>query len=110
MQQGVYLKFFTLENARHGHKLLYEWLVDVALELELPGCSVFRSIAGYGHHHKRHSQNFLELQGTLPLEVVFAMTETQADALVERLRQEQVNLFHIRVPARFGFIGDAELP
>lgn len=105
MKQGVYLKFFTLENARHGHKLLHEWLVDVALELELPGCSVFRSIAGYGHHHIRHSQNFIELQGTLPLEVVFALTDAQADLLLERLQREQVNVFHIRVPAQFGLTG-----
>lgn len=105
MQEGVYLKFFALENTRHGHKLLHEWLTDLALEMELPGCSVFRAIAGYGHHHKRHSQNFLELQGTLPLEIVFALTDSQADALVKRLQQEQVNVFHIRVPARFGFTG-----
>lgn len=107
MQEGVYLKIFALENAHHGGKLLYEWLVDVAVEMGLPGCSVFRAISGYGHHHKRHSQNFLELQGNLPLEIVFALTNAQADALLARLQQQQVNLFHIRVPARFGIIGDA---
>ena len=105
MQEGVYLKFFALENTRQGNKLLHEWLVDLALEMDLPGCSVFRAIAGYGHHHKRHSQNFLELQGTLPLEIVFALSDTQANALVERLCREQVNVFHIRVPAKFGFTG-----
>lgn len=107
MQEGVYLKFFAQENTRHDNKLLHEWLVDLALEMGLPGCSVFRAIAGYGHHHKRHSENFLELQGNLPLEIVFALTHAQADALVERLQQQQVNLFHVRVPARFGLIGDA---
>lgn len=101
--QGVCLKFFAHESTRHGHRLLHEWLVDLALELELPGCSVFRAIGGYGHHHRRHSQQFIELQGTLPVEIVFVLSDAQADALLERLRQEQVNLFHVRIPAQFGF-------
>ncbi len=108
MQEGVYLKFFTLENARHGNKLLHEWMVDLALEMALPGCSVFRAVSGYGHHHRRHSQNFLELQGSLPLEVVFVLTQAQADALIARLEAERVHVLHVQMPARFGFIGDAD--
>ncbi len=108
MQEGVYLKFFALENAHHGKKLLYQWMVDLALEMGLPGCSVFHAIAGFGHHHKRHSQGFLELQGNLPVEIVFAVTQTQADALLDKLREENINLFHIRVPAQFGFIDDVD--
>lgn len=100
---GLYLKFFVQENLRHRSRLLHEWLVDVAIELELPGCSVFRSIAGYGHHQHRHAQAFIELQGTLPLEVVFALTEQDADRLLKRIAAENLTLFYIRMPVEYGF-------
>jgi PII-like signaling protein len=102
--KGVYLKFYTQENRRHGHQLLYRWLVQVAQELDLPGCSVFQAISGYGHHHALHSRHFFELQGDLPVEVVFALSEPQAEALLARLREEQVELFCVRMPIEFGFV------
>ncbi len=102
---GVYLKFFVQENLRHDGRLIHEWLIDVAIELGLPGCSVFRSIAGYGHHQKRHEQAFIELQGTLPLEVVFALSDEDADRLLQRIRGEKLTLFYIRMPVEYGFTG-----
>ena len=102
---GVYLKFFVQENLRHDGRLLYEWLIDIAIELKLPGCSVFRAIAGYGHHQKRHEQAFIELQGTLPMEVVFALAGEDADRLLQRITAETLTLFYIRSPVEYGFTG-----
>jgi uncharacterized protein len=100
---GVYLKFYLQENLRHEGRLVHEWLVDVALELGLPGCSVFRSIGGYGHHQRRHEQAFIELQGTLPVEVVFALAEDEAESLLQRISAEGLGLFYVRMPVEFGF-------
>ncbi len=44
-------------------------------------------MAGYGHHGRMHSQHFFELQGDLPVEVVFALSEAQAEALLTKLRK-----------------------
>lgn len=100
---GVYLKFYVQENLRHGDRLVHEWLVDAARELGLPGCSVFRSIGGYGHHHRLHRQAFVELQGTLPVEVAFAMSAADADRLLQRVAGEGLALFFVRMPVEFGF-------
>ena len=43
--QGVYLKFYVLENRRHHGILAYEWLLETARQLGLPGGSAFRAIA-----------------------------------------------------------------
>ena len=102
---GVYLKFFVQENVRHDGRLLHEWLLDVAMTLKLPGCSVFRSIAGYGHHQQRHAQAFFELQGNLPLEVVFALTEEDAARLLQRVADDKLALFYIRMPVEYGVTG-----
>jgi PII-like signaling protein len=103
-ENGAYLRLYVQENRRHGGRLLHEWIVELARELELPGCSVFQAIAGYGHHGRMHRQSFLELQGEVPLEIVFALSTTQADALMARLRSEGVELFWIRTPAQFGLL------
>ena len=102
---GVYLKFFVQENLRHEGRLLYEWLIDIAIELKLPGGSVFRAVAGYGHHQQRHEQAFFELQGTLPMEVVFALAEVDADRLLQRIAAEKLTMFYIRNPVEYGFTG-----
>ncbi|MDN5780926.1 MAG: DUF190 domain-containing protein [Luteimonas sp.] len=101
--EGIYLKFYLQENLRHDGRLVHEWLVDLARELELPGCSVFRAIGGYGHHHQLHRQAFVELQGTLPVEVAFALEEGDAGRLLDRIGAEGLALFHVRIPASFGF-------
>jgi PII-like signaling protein len=101
--EGIYLKFYLQENLRHDGRLVHEWLVDVARELELPGCSVFRSIGGYGHHHQLHRQAFVELQGTLPVEVVFALDDDDVGRLLDRITAEGLELFYVRMPASFGF-------
>ena len=100
---GICLKFYVLESQRHEGRLVHEWLMDAAIGLGLPGCSVFRSIGGYGHHHKRHDRAFVELQGTLPVEVVFVLDEDGARRLLERVDQERLALFHVRVPVECGF-------
>jgi PII-like signaling protein len=102
--KGLYLKFYTQENRRHDHRLVYEWLVATARELHLPGCSVFHAIGGYGHHGRLHSQHFFELQGDLPVEVGFALSEAQAKALLAKLREAKVELFWVSLPAEFGFL------
>lgn len=102
---GLYLKFIVQENLRHKGHLVHEWLVDVAIELGLPGCSVFRSIAGYGHHGQRHEQAFIELQGTLPIEVVFALPEEDAARLLQRITDEKLTLFYIQMPVEYGSTG-----
>lgn len=106
---GVCLKFYTQENRRHGNRLLYEWIVEVSQALGLQGCSVFRAVTGYGHHGQMHRQAFFELQGDLPIEIVFVLTAEQADALMARLREEKIELFWVRISVEFGFLatGDA---
>jgi uncharacterized protein len=106
--KGVYLKFYTQENRRHDGRLVYEWLIDIARELHLPGCSVFPAMAGYGHHGRMHRLHFFELQGDLPVEVVFALSEAQAQALLTKLRQEKLEVFWVCIPAEFGLLPQEE--
>jgi PII-like signaling protein len=105
--QGVYLKFYVRENQRHGDRLAYEWLLETAKALGLPGGSAFRAIAGYGRHGRIHEEHFFELAGDLPVEVGFALDADEARRLLERLEAEALQLFYIELPVRMGTVGAA---
>ncbi|MGO9445098.1 MAG: DUF190 domain-containing protein [Thiobacillaceae bacterium] len=101
----VMLRLFTEEDHKHGGRLMYEWLLETGRELGIPGGSAFRALAGYGHHRRMHEDTFFELAGRLPVEVMFAASELQSDALLSRIAQEGLHLFYIRTPAETGTTG-----
>jgi PII-like signaling protein len=103
--QGVYLKFYVQEGLRHHGILAYEWLLETAKQAGIHGGSAFRAIAGYGRHGRMHEEHFFELAGDLPVEVGFAVSEPQAQALLERLAAEDLELFYVKLPVEMGVVG-----
>jgi len=102
MANGTYLRFYTHENRKHRHVLLYEWLLEQAKKCGIHGGSAFRAIAGYGHHGILHEQHFFELAGDLTVEVEFLLSDEEAEKLLDLVKQEQIRVFYARVPAEFG--------
>lgn len=100
--QGVYLRFFVHENRRHGGMLLYEWLLAEAKKLGLPGGTAFRSIAGYGRHGITHEAHFLELAGQETVRVDFVVPHDAADSMLQRVKDEEIEMFYAILPASFG--------
>jgi uncharacterized protein len=105
--RGTYLKFYMLEKRRHGHILLYEWLLEHAKALGIHGGSAFRAIAGFGRHGILHEEHFFELAGDLTVEVVFAVADEEADRLLDLIRRENIPLFYIRMPIEYGMVQDS---
>jgi PII-like signaling protein len=105
--QGVYLKFYVQEKRHHHGILAYEWLLETAREIGIHGGSAFRAIAGYGRHGRLHEEHFFELAGDLPVEVGFALAEEEAQRLLDRLKDEKLELFYLKVPLEMGFVGKA---
>ncbi|HEX7325414.1 MAG TPA: DUF190 domain-containing protein [Rhodanobacteraceae bacterium] len=106
--EGVYLRFFVHENRRYGGILLYNWLLGEAKKLGLPGGTAFRSVAGFGRHGVTHEAHFLELAGQEAVRVDFVVTRAQADAMLARVRRENIELFYAVFPAEFGTLGGAD--
>ncbi|MCL6620027.1 DUF190 domain-containing protein [Thermomonas hydrothermalis] len=103
--KGVHLRIYTHESSRHEGALLYEWLLEQARTLGIPGGSVFRAMAGYGRHGVLHESNFFELAGTEPVLVEFIAQPEQADALLDRLQTAGIQVFYARLEADFGIVG-----
>jgi hypothetical protein len=101
---AVCLQVFVSESSRHEGQLTYEWLLDAARRLHIPGGSAFRSVAGFGRHG-RHDAGFFELAGDLPVVVEFFVASEQADTLLQVITGAGLKLVYARLPADVGVTG-----
>lgn len=100
----LYLKFYLTEKQRRGEQLLYDWLLDQARQIGIPGGSVFRSIAGFGRHGNLHAETFVELGGELPVQVEFILEEHQAQALLVSVQNHHLNIRYVYYPVTSGVV------
>lgn len=98
---GTYLRFYVSENHKHHGVLVYEWLLERAKKLGIHGGSAFRAMAGYGRHGVLHEDHFFELQGDLPVEVVFVVSDEEAERFLALIDAEQLSLFCAKSPVEF---------
>ncbi len=108
--QGVCLKFFVSEVQRHGGELVYEWLLERAKAMGIPGGTALRATAGFGRHGRLHEEAFFELAGDLPVEVEFLVSEVQAERLLDLLKAEDLRLFYARMSAEYGITPALGIP
>lgn len=101
---GTLLRFYVHENRKYRHRLLYEFLLEQAKRLGIHGGSAFRAIAGFGRHGILHEEHFFELAGDLPVEIDFAVSDDDAERLLDFLRAQRISIFYVRIPIEFGVI------
>jgi PII-like signaling protein len=99
---GNLLKLYVSQTARQGGKLLYEWLLEEARALGIPGGSAFRAVAGFGRHGRIHEEHFFELAGDLPMMVEFFAEEAAIEQLLAKLQAEKISLFYVRFAVEAG--------
>ena len=102
--KGTLLRFYVHENRKHHHILLYEWLLEQARKMGIHGGSAFRAIAGFGRHGVLHEEHFFELAGDLTVAIDFAVTDQEADAILDLIRREAISIFYVRMPIEYGAI------
>ena len=106
--KGSFLRFYMHENRKHGHILLYEWLLEQAKQTGIHGGSAFRAIAGFGRHGRIHEQHFFELAGDLTVQVDFLVNDEDAEKLIDLFRRENIQVVFARFEADFGVINAGE--
>jgi uncharacterized protein len=103
--QRTCLRFYVTERQKHDGKLLYEWLLEEAKALHVPGGTALRAIAGFGRHGVLHEETFFELAGDLPVEIEFVVDDAQAEALMALLRAASLSLYYVRMSVEAGVVG-----
>ena len=105
LQQGAHLYFYCHAHTKHNGILLTEWLLEQAKKHGLGGGSVFRAIAGFGRHGVLHEEQFFELADDLPVKIEFLLGNAEADALLQLVRDADVDAVYARSPASFALLG-----
>ncbi len=98
--QGYQLTFFTVQDRRHGHLQLGEWLMQEAKKLG-GGATLTAATEGFGHGHKLHSAHFIDLADQ-PIEITMALSSDDTERLFQRLHTEKVNVFYTKISIEFG--------
>ena len=97
----ICLQLFVEQSDRHHGKLIYEWLLDMAEAMGVPGGSAFRALAGFGRHGRRDA-GFFELAGEVPVVVEFFVDEAMTERLLQAVREAGLKLVFARLPAQIG--------
>lgn len=103
--QGCQLTFYTQQNHRHGHQTVAEWLMLEVRRLGIRGATMIAGTEGIDHVGKLHAARFFEL-AEQPIEVVLAITDEEAERLLDVVRAERVHVFYTRFPIDFEMLGD----
>jgi PII-like signaling protein len=96
------LRIYVHENSKQDHILAYEWLLERARGLGLPGGFATRALAGFGRTGVMRADRFYELAGDVPIVVEFVASDALIDALLALVRDSGVRAFHVRMPVDCG--------
>lgn len=109
--KGFCLRFYTYEHQKHHNGMpLYEWLLEFAKNNKVHGGSAFRGIAGFGRHGVLHEEHFFELASNVPIELVFIMSEKEADKFLDLLRDTEIlDLLYVKTPIEYGALNDEQV-
>lgn len=102
--KGYQISFLAEQDRRIERKPAMEWLLQLAKELGISGCTTFSGVESFGADGHRHSARFFELADQ-PMEMVMAVTEEQANRLLERIEATDTTIFYIKTAIEYGQLG-----
>jgi len=83
--EGELLRIFVGESDRHGHRPLYEVIVEEARKRGLAGATVLRGTLGFGAHSRIHTAKILRLSEDLPMVIEIVDTPERIAAFLPDL-------------------------
>ena len=79
------MRIFIGEQRKHGHKPLYQAIVEMLREEKMAGATVLRGIAGFGIKSRLRSANLLALSQDLPMIVECVDTRENIDRIMPKI-------------------------
>lgn len=83
--EKVLMRVHISENDKHGHRPLYEALVEMLMDEGFAGATVLRGVAGFGPHLVYHTDRLLELAKDLPMIVEVVAAEEKLEAVMPKI-------------------------
>ncbi len=79
------MRIFIGEADRHGHRPLYEVLVELLREEEFAGATVLRGICGFGANRLYHTQKLLDLSSDMPIIIEVVDSKEKINAIMPQI-------------------------
>jgi len=83
--EKILMRIMLGENKKHGHRPLYEVLVDLFLKEGFAGATVLKGVAGFGAHRVYHTHKLLELSTDMPMVVEVVEEQEKIDAVLPKI-------------------------
>ena len=99
---GYQVNFYTLQNRKHQHQPVSEWLVDKAQVMGIRGATVLHGDESFGSDGRIHAARFFE-QAEQPMLIVMVMSEEQCQGFFELIRTSGLKLFYTKTPVEYGY-------
>ncbi len=83
--EKVLMRVHISENDKHGHRPLYEVLVELLMDEGFAGATVLRGVSGFGPHLVYHTDKLLELAKDLPMIVEVVASQDRLEAVMPKI-------------------------
>ncbi len=80
------LKVYLGEKDKHGHRPMFEYIVEMAYKMGMKGVTVYKGIMGFGCKRHMHRSDFFSLSPDLPVVMEIVDDEEKIDKFVEEIR------------------------
>ena len=79
------MRIFIGENDRHGHRPLYEALVELLRKEGFAGATVLRGVCGFGANRVYHTQKLLDLSADMPMVIEVVDSQEKIAAIMPQI-------------------------
>ena len=83
--QQTLMRIFIGEKKKHGHKSLYQAIVEMLREEKVAGATVLRGITGFGAKSHLHSTHLLTLSQDMPMVIECIDTQENIDRIMPKI-------------------------
>jgi len=80
------LKIYLGEKDKHGHKPMFEHIVEMAYKMGMRGITVYKGIMGFGCKRHIHRSDFFSLSPDLPVILEIVDDGEKIKGFVEKIK------------------------
>ena len=83
--EKILMRIFVGETQQHGHRPLYEALVELFRQEGFAGATVLKGVAGFGAHRVYHTHKLIDLSVDLPMVIEVVESREKIDAVMPKV-------------------------
>lgn len=83
--KAVKVTLYLSDGAKHHGVPVYTSILDFLFHNGVAGATAVKGIAGFGHAHRLHSANILDISDQLPVKIEFIESRQKVDEILPEL-------------------------